>query len=213
VRKNMGAELARESPANVDVIVPVPDSGVPAAIGFAQEAGIPYELGIIRNHYVGRTFIQPTQVIRDQGVRLKHSANRAVAKGRRIVLVDDSIVRGTTSRKIVQMMRDAGASEVHFRIASPPITHPDYYGIDTPERDKLLAATHDLEGMRQFIGADSLAFLSVDGIYRAMGLAGRDPVRPQFTDHCFTGDYPTPLTDLAAQEASPRQLSLLAEAI
>ena len=213
VRKTMGAELAREAPAKADVIVPVPDSGVPAAIGFAQESGIPYELGIIRNHYVGRTFIQPTQSIRDQGVRMKHSANRAVVAGRRIVLVDDSIVRGTTSRKIVQMMRDAGAKEVHFRIASPPIKHPDYYGIDTPERDKLLAATHDLEGMRKFIGADSLAFLSVDGIYRAMGLPGRDPARPQFTDHCFTGDYPTPLTDLAAQEASPRQLSLLAEAI
>jgi amidophosphoribosyltransferase len=145
-------------------------------------------------------------------VRLKHSANRAVVAGKRIVLVDDSIVRGTTSRKIVQMMRDAGAKEVHFRIASPPITHPDYYGIDTPERDKLLAATHDLEGMRQFIGADTLAFLSVDGIYRAMGLPGRDAVRPQFTDHCFTGDYPTNLTDLAASDASPRQLSLLSEA-
>ncbi len=209
----MGAELAREAPTKADVIVPVPDSGVPAAIGFAQESGIPYELGIIRNHYVGRTFIQPTQSIRDQGVRMKHSANRAVVAGKRIVLVDDSIVRGTTSRKIVQMMRDAGAKEVHFRIASPAIKHPDYYGIDTPERDKLLAATHDLEGMRKFIGADSLAFLSVDGIYRAMGLPGRDPARPQFTDHCFTGDYPTPLTDLAAQEASPRQLSLLAEAI
>jgi len=208
----MGAELAREAPAQVDVIVPVPDSGVPAAIGFAQASGVPYELGIIRNHYVGRTFIQPTQSIRDQGVRMKHSANRAVVSGKRIVLIDDSIVRGTTSRKIVQMMRDAGAKEVHFRIASPPITHPDYYGIDTPERDKLLAATHDLEGMRTFIGADSLAFLSVDGIYRAMGENGRDPVRPQFTDHCFTGDYPTPLTDQAAQEASPRQLSLLSEA-
>jgi amidophosphoribosyltransferase len=212
VRKNMGAELAREAPAKVDVIVPVPDSGVPAGLGFSQESGIPYELGIIRNHYVGRTFIQPTQAIRDQGVRLKHSANRAVVAGKRIVLVDDSIVRGTTSRKIVQMMRDAGAKEVHFRIASPPITHPDYYGIDTPERDKLLAATHDLEGMRQFIGADSLAFLSVNGIYRAMGLPGRDAVRPQFTDHCFTGDYPTALTDLGASEASPRQLSLLSEA-
>ena len=213
VRKTMSRELAREAPAQADVVVPVPDSGVPAAIGFAQESGIPYELGIIRNHYVGRTFIQPTQTIRDQGVRLKHSANRAVVAGKRIVLVDDSIVRGTTSRKIVQMMRDAGAKEVHFRIASPPITHPDYYGIDTPERDKLLAATHDLEGMRQFIGADSLAFLSVDGIYRAMGFDKRDAARPQFTDHCFTGDYPTALTDLAAQEASPRQLSLLAEAI
>jgi amidophosphoribosyltransferase len=212
IRKRMGAELAREAPADVDVIVPVPDSGVPAAIGYAQEAGIPYELGIIRNHYVGRTFIEPTQQIRQLGVRLKHSANRAVVAGRRIVLVDDSIVRGTTSSKIVRMMREAGAREVHFRIASPPITHPDYYGIDTPERDKLLAATHDLEGMRQFIGADSLAFLSIDGIYRAMGFVQRDPVRPQFTDHCFTGEYPTGLTDLAAQSASPRQLSLLAEA-
>ncbi len=213
VRKAMGNELARESRAVADVVVPVPDSGVPAAIGYSQESGIPYELGIIRNHYVGRTFIQPTQSIRDQGVRMKHSANRAVVAGKRIVLVDDSIVRGTTSRKIVQMMRDAGANEVHFRIASPPITHPDYYGIDTPERDKLLAATHDLNGMQQFIGADSLAFLSVDGIYRAMGLPGRDSLRPQFTDHCFTGDYPTPLTDQATHDASPRQLSLLAEAI
>ena len=172
VRKACGAELAREAPATADVVVPVPDSGVPAAIGYAQESGIPYELGIIRNHYVGRTFIEPTQHIRQLGVRLKHSANRAVVTGKRIVLIDDSIVRGTTSVKIVQMMRDAGASEVHFRIASPPITHPDYYGIDTPERDKLLAATHDLEGMRKFIGADSLAFLSVDGIYRAMGEKG-----------------------------------------
>ena len=205
-------ELAREAPADADVVVPVPDSGVPAAIGYAQESGIPYELGIIRNHYVGRTFIEPTQQIRQLGVRLKHSANRAVVNGKRIVLVDDSIVRGTTSTKIVQMMRDAGAKEVHFRISSPPITHPDYYGIDTPERDKLLAATHDLEGMRQFIGADSLAFLSVDGIYRAMGYDKRDPARPQFTDHCFTGDYPTPLTDQSATEHTPRQLSLLAEA-
>ncbi|HEU5018888.1 MAG TPA: amidophosphoribosyltransferase [Pseudolabrys sp.] len=213
VRKAMGAQLAREAPASADVIVPVPDSGVPAALGYAQQSALPYEHGIIRNHYVGRTFIQPTQAIRDQGVRMKHSANQAVVAGKRIVLVDDSIVRGTTSRKIVQMMRDAGAREVHFRIASPPITHPDYYGIDTPEREKLLAATHDLESMRAFIGADSLAFLSVDGIYRAMGYPGRDPARPQFTDHCFTGDYPTPLTDLEGHEASPRQLSLLAEAI
>jgi amidophosphoribosyltransferase len=212
VRKTMGRELAREAPAHADVVVPVPDSGVPAAIGYAQESGVPYELGIIRNHYVGRTFIEPTQHIRQLGVRLKHSANRAVVAGKRIVLVDDSIVRGTTSTKIVQMMREAGAKEVHFRISSPPITHPDYYGIDTPERDKLLAATHDLEGMREFIGADSLAFLSVEGIYRAMGCEKRDPVRPQFTDHCFTGDYPTPLTDQTAQRTTPRQLSLLAEA-
>ncbi|MDP2298792.1 MAG: amidophosphoribosyltransferase [Pseudolabrys sp.] len=213
VRKNLGAELAREASVEADVVVPVPDSGVPAALGYAQTSGVPYELGIIRNHYVGRTFIQPTQSIRDQGVRMKHSANRAVVSGKRIVLVDDSIVRGTTSRKIVQMMRDAGAREVHFRISSPPITHPDFYGIDTPDADKLLAATMSLEEMRKFIGADSLAFLSVDGIYRAMGLPGRDAARPQFTDHCFTGDYPTTLTDLGAQDASPRQLSLLAEAI
>ena len=212
VRKTCGAELAGEAPANADIVVPVPDSGVPAAIGYAQASGIPYELGIIRNHYVGRTFIEPTQHIRALGVRLKHSANRAVVAGKRIVLIDNSIVRGTTSVKIVQMMRDAGAREVHMRIASPPITHSDYYGIDTPERDKLLAANHDLEGMRAFIGADSLAFLSVAGIYRAMGCEQRDPVRPQFTDHCFTGDYPTALTDQNGHEAQPRQLSLLAEA-
>jgi len=212
VRKNCGQELAREAPAAADVVVPVPDSGVPAAMGYAQASGLPYELGIIRNHYVGRTFIEPTQQIRQLGVRLKHSANRAVVNGKRIVLIDDSIVRGTTSVKIVRMMRDAGAREVHFRIASPPITHPDYYGIDTPEQDKLLAATHDLDGMRQFIGADSLAFLSVEGIYRAMGEKGRDPARPQFTDHCFTGEYPTPLTDRTAQDAPSSQLSLLAEA-
>ena len=212
IRKTMGAELAREAHVPADVVVPVPDSGVPAAIGYSQASGTPYELGIIRNHYVGRTFIEPTQQIRQLGVRLKHSANRAVVAGKRIVLIDDSIVRGTTSVKIVQMMRDAGATEVHFRIASPPITHPDYYGIDAPERDKLLAANHDLEGMRQFIGADTLAFLSVGGIYRAMGEQGRNPLHPQFTDHCFTGEYPTPLTDQAAHEPAPRQLSLLAEA-
>jgi amidophosphoribosyltransferase len=213
IRKNMGRELAREAaPAAADVVVPVPDSGVPAAIGYAQESGVPYELGIIRNHYVGRTFIQPTQSVRELGVRLKHNANRAVVAGKRIVLIDDSLVRGTTSVKIVQMMREAGATEVHFRIASPPITHPDYYGIDTPEREKLLAATHTVEEMRQIIGADSLAFLSVDGIYRAVGEEGRDAARPQFTDHCFTGEYPTPLTDKSADASSPRQLSLLAEA-
>jgi amidophosphoribosyltransferase len=209
VRKRMGAELAEESPVAADVVIPVPDSGVPAALGFAQAAGLPYELGIIRNHYVGRTFIQPTQSVRELGVRMKHSANRSVVDGKRIVLIDDSIVRGTTSVKIVQMMRDAGAREVHFRISSPPITHPDYYGIDTPERNKLLAATHTLEEMRRYIGCDSLAFLSVNGIYRAMGEKARNPLRPQFTDHCFTGDYPTPITDKVAE--GPKQLSLLAE--
>lgn len=212
VRKAMGKELAQEAPAAADVVVPVPDSGVPAAIGYAQASGIPYELGIIRNHYVGRTFIQPTQSIRELGVRLKHNANRAVVAGKRIVLIDDSLVRGTTSVKIVQMMREAGATEVHFRIASPPITHPDYYGIDTPEREKLLAATHTVEEMRQIIGADSLAFLSVDGIYRAVGEERRDPARPQFTDHCFTGEYPTPLTDKTTADAAPRRPALLAEA-
>jgi amidophosphoribosyltransferase len=210
VRKMMGAELAREAPVEADVVVPVPDSGVPAALGFAQHSGVPFELGIIRNHYVGRTFIQPLQSVRELGVRLKHSANRAVVADKRIVLIDDSIVRGTTSVKIVRMMREAGAREVHFRISSPPIAHPDYYGIDTPERDKLLAATHTLDEMRAYIGCDSLAFLSVDGIYRAMGEKGRDPIRPQYTDHCFTGDYPTQLTDIGGDTKA--QLSLLAEA-
>jgi amidophosphoribosyltransferase len=210
VRKAMGAELARERRIFADVVVPVPDSGVPAAIGYSRESGIPFELGIIRNHYVGRTFIQPSQSVREVGVRMKHSANRSVVAGKRVVLIDDSIVRGTTSVKIVQMMRDAGATEVHFLISSPPITNPDYYGIDTPQRENLLAATHSLDEMRSYIGCDSLAFLSVDGIYRAMGYERRDPLRPQFTDHCFTGDYPTSLTDLA--EENRAQLSLLAEA-
>lgn len=210
VRKAMGAELSRESPIDADVVIPVPDSGVPAALGYAQASGLPYELGIIRNHYVGRTFIQPTQMGREIGVRMKHSANRAVVEGKRIILIDDSIVRGTTSVKIVRMMRDAGAREVHFRISSPPIKFPDFYGIDTPERNNLLAATHSLEEMREFIGSDTLAFLSVDGIYRAMGEVGRSNDRPQFTDHCFTGDYPTGLTDQSGD--SPKQLSLLAEA-
>ena len=211
VRKRFGAQLAAESGIDADVVVPVPDSGVPAAIGYAQSAGLPYELGIIRNHYVGRTFIQPTQSIRELGVRMKHSANRGVIEGKRIVLVDDSIVRGTTSVKIVRMMREAGAKEVHFRISSPPITHPDYYGIDTPDKANLLAARMDLNAMREFMGADSLAFLSVDGVYKACGYEKRDPVRPQFTDHCFTGDYPTFLTDVIGESAK-QQLSLLAEA-
>ncbi|MBV1702169.1 MAG: amidophosphoribosyltransferase [Hyphomicrobiales bacterium] len=211
VRKRMGEQLAKEAPVEADVVIPVPDSGVPSALGYSREANIPFELGIIRNHYVGRTFIQPSQSIRELGVRMKHSANRAVVAGKRIVLIDDSIVRGTTSVKIVQMMREAGASEVHFRISCPPIRFPDYYGIDTPTRDKLLAATHTLEEMRAFIGCDSLAFLSVDGIYRAMGEDGRNDAQPQFTDHCFTGDYPTLLTDVMGESAK-QQFSLLAEA-
>jgi amidophosphoribosyltransferase len=211
VRKQMGRQLAIESPAEADVVIPVPDSGVPAALGYSGQSGIPFELGIIRNHYVGRTFIEPTQQIRALGVKLKHNANRQAIAGKRVLLVDDSIVRGTTSVKIVRMMYEAGAKEVHMRVASPPITHPDFYGIDTPEQQHLLAATHTLEEMRDFIGVTSLAFLSVDGIYRAVGLPGRDPLRPQFTDHCFTGDYPTPLTDRDGPR-HPRQLSLLAEA-
>jgi amidophosphoribosyltransferase len=211
VRKQMGRQLALESPADVDVIVPIPDSGVPAALGYAEQMGVPFELGIIRNHYVGRTFIEPTQTIRSLGVKLKHNANRAVVKGKRVMLIDDSVVRGTTSVKIVQMMYEAGATEVHMRIASPPIKYPDFYGIDTPEEKSLLAATHTMEEMRKFIGVTSLAFLSVDGIYRAMGYDGRNNAQPQFTDHCFTGEYPTRLTDMIGESAK-QQLSLLAEA-
>jgi len=195
VRKAIGAELAREAPVEADYIIPVPDSGVPAAIGYAQESGIPFELGIIRSHYVGRTFIQPADNIRHLGVKLKHNANRALLQGKRIVLVDDSIVRGTTSMKIVQMMRDAGASEVHMRIASPPTRHSCFYGVDTPERAKLLAARMTVDEMSAYINADSLAFVSVDGLYRALGEKGRIAGRPSHCDACFTGEYPTPLTD------------------
>jgi amidophosphoribosyltransferase len=208
VRKAMGAQLAKEAPVGADVIVPIPDGGVPAAIGFAQASGIPFELGIIRNHYVGRTFIEPEQQIRQLRVKLKHSANRSVVNGKRVVLIDDSLVRGTTTMKVVQMMFEAGAKEVHMRIASPPIKHPDFYGIDTPRTTELLAATHTMEEMRQSIGATSLAFISVDGIYRAMGYDGRNDRAPQFTDHCFTGDYPTRLVDQDGLTGNP-QLSLL----
>ena len=211
VRKELGKQLAIESPVDADVVVPIPDSGVPAALGYAQQTGIPFELGIIRNHYVGRTFIEPTQTIRSLGVKLKHNANRAVVAGKRVVLIDDSIVRGTTSVKIVRMMYEAGAREVHMRISSPPIKFPDFYGIDTPEEKSLLAATHTLEEMRQFIGVTSLSFISIEGVYRSTGFAGRDNHRPQFTDHCFTGDYPTHLTDIIGESAK-QQLSLLAEA-
>jgi amidophosphoribosyltransferase len=208
-RKSIGAELARESAVDADVIVPVPDSGVPAAMGYAEESGIPFELGIIRNHYVGRTFIEPTDSIRNLGVKLKHSANRGVLAGRRVILVDDSIVRGTTSRKIVEMVRAAGAREVHMRISSPPTTHSCFYGIDTPERAKLLAARHSVDEMAALIGADSLAFISQDGLYRALGQPGRDPAAPKYCDACFTGDYPVALPDM--ESADTRQLSLLSE--
>ena len=195
VRKEIGAQLAMESPVEADLVIPVPDSGVPAAIGYAQASGIPFELGIIRSHYVGRTFIQPGDKVRHLGVKLKHNANRSLIAGKRVILVDDSIVRGTTSLKIVQMMRDAGAAEVHMRIASPPTRHSCFYGVDTPERAKLLAAKHDVGGMTEFIHADSLAFVSIDGLYKALGQAERADREPGYCDACFTGDYPTPLTD------------------
>ena len=209
-RKRIGMELAKEAPMDADVIVPIPDSGVPAAIGFSQTAGVPFEYGIIRNHYVGRTFIEPSDEIRHLGVKLKHSANRAYIKGKRVVLVDDSIVRGTTSRKIVEMVRQAGASEIHIRISSPPTTNSCFYGVDTPEREALLAARNSVEEMRQLIGADSLRFISIDGLYRAMGQPNRDSAAPHYCDACFTGEYPIPLTDVDGEQDS-RQLSLLAE--
>ena len=208
VRKNIGAELSREAPVEADYVVPVPDSGVPAAIGFSQESGIPFELGIIRSHYVGRTFIQPSQEVRHLGVKLKHNANSALVAGKKIVLIDDSIVRGTTSVKIVQMMRDAGAREVHMRIASPPTTHSCFYGVDTPERAKLLAAQMSVAAMADYINADSLAFISIEGLYRALG-ESRDDGAPQRCDACFTGEYPTRLTDVADRESSAA-LSLVA---
>ena len=209
VRKRIGAELASESPVEADIVVPVPDSGTPAAIGFAQQANIPFELGIIRNHYVGRTFIQPGDSIRHMGVRLKHNANRRMIEGKRVVLVDDSIVRGTTSQKIVQMVRDAGAKEVHMRIASPPTMSSCFYGVDTPEKSKLLASRMSIEEMAQFIRVDSLGFLSIDGLYRAVGEPGRDNDVPQFCDACFTSQYPTRLADLEGSD-NVRTLSLLA---
>lgn len=209
-RKRIGQELADESGVAADVVIPVPDSGVPAALGYAEQAEIPYELGIIRNHYVGRTFIEPTDRIRHLGVKLKHNANRDVIEGKRVILVDDSIVRGTTSVKIVEMMRAAGATEVHMRIASPPTTHSCFYGVDTPTRDQLLAAQHDIGEMARIIGVDSLAFLTMDGLYRAMGLEGRDADAPQYCDACFSGEYPIAPTDQAGDQPSP-QLSFLTQ--
>ena len=210
-RKQIGAELARESAVEADVIVPVPDSGTPAAIGYAQEAGIPFDLGIIRNHYVGRTFIEPSDSVRHMGVRLKHNGNKQVLKGKRVILVDDSIVRGTTSVKIVQMVRDAGAAEVHMRVASPPTMSSCYYGVDTPEKGKLLASRMSIDEMQTYINTDSLSFLSIDGLYRAVGEAKRNGDLPQYCDACFTGEYPTALTDREGG-GNVRQLSLLSEA-
>ena len=209
-RKRIGQELAREAPVDADVVVPVPDSGVPAAIGYAAESRIPFELGIIRNHYVGRTFIEPTDQIRHLGVKLKHNANRDILDGRRVILVDDSIVRGTTSKKIVEMVRAAGAAEVHMRISSPPTSFPCFYGIDTPQQDKLLAHRFTFDEMAEHIGADSLAFISIDGLYRAAGKPARNARSPSFCDACFTGDYPLPLADRESQRTQP-ELAFLHE--
>lgn len=209
VRKSIGSELAKESPVEADMVVPVPDSGVPAAIGYAETSKIPFELGIIRNHYVGRTFIEPSDHIRHLGVRLKHNANRARIQGKRVVLVDDSIVRGTTSKKIIKMVRDAGATEVHMRIASPPTTDSCFYGVDTPEKANLLAANYTIAEMCRFIGADSLSFISINGLYRSLRQTRRDSKTTRYCDACFTGEYPTSLSDRDS-ETDNGQLSLLA---
>jgi len=213
LRKRLGVELATEAPCEADLVSPIPDSGVPAAIGYAQKTGLPYEMALIRSHFIGRTFIEPQQKIREAGVARKHSPNRELIKGKRVVLIDDSIVRGTTSRKIAEMLRKAGAKEVHMRIACPPIIHPDFYGINTPSHDELLAVERTVEQMRELIGVDSLAFLSLDGLYQAFRKGPRNSSAPAFTDHCFTGDYPTRLTDRdeGARNAMITQLSFLAE--
>jgi amidophosphoribosyltransferase len=213
IRKRLGERLAIEAPAAADIVAPIPDSGVPAAIGFAQASGLPYEMALIRSHFVGRTFIEPQQKIREAGVKRKHSPNRGVIKGKRVILIDDSIVRGTTSRKIADMVRSAGATEVHLRVACPPIKHPDYYGINTPSHEELLAHGREVEEMREELGVDSLAFLSVDGLYEAIERRPRDKDAPAYTDHCFTGDYPTNLTDReeAKRSATIIQPSFLAE--
>lgn len=202
-RKRIGARLAKEHPVEADLVVPVPDSGVPAALGFSQASGIPFELGIIRNHYVGRTFIEPQQAIRHFGVKIKLNTNSQILAGKRVVLVDDSLVRGTTSRKIVKMVRAAGASEVHLRISAPPTTHPCYYGIDTPTRNELLASNHSIEEMRVYTTADSIGFLSLKGLYKAVN-NGHNCC---FCDACFSGDYPIPFP---THETEP-QLTLLQE--
>ncbi|WP_292021189.1 amidophosphoribosyltransferase [Maritimibacter sp. UBA3975] len=196
-RRQIGVELAREKPVDADLVCPVPDSGTPAAIGYSQESGIPYAMGIIRNQYMGRTFIEPTEQIRNMGVRLKLNVNRALIEGKRVILVDDSVVRGTTSRKIKDMILDAGAAEVHFRIASPPTAWPCFYGVDTPERDKLLAANMTEDEMCEHLGVDSLRFISLDGLYRAVGeAAGRDDSAPAYCDACFSGEYPVAPRDM-----------------
>jgi amidophosphoribosyltransferase len=210
-RKNLGAELAKENDIDADVIVPVPDSGNAAALGFAQHLGKNFELGLIRNHYVGRTFIEPSQKIRSLGVKLKLNANKSVIKDKKIILIDDSLVRGTTSHKIVKMLYDAGAKEVHVKIACPEIKYPDFYGVDTPTKKELLAANKTNDEICEYIGAKSLKFLSLDGMYRAIGFEKRNENYPQLTDHYFTGDYPVkPIDELGDNKVT--QLSLLSTA-
>ncbi|MFK7865861.1 MAG: amidophosphoribosyltransferase [Alphaproteobacteria bacterium] len=217
VRTRIGAELAKEHAVDADVIVPIPDSGVPSAIGYSEQSGIPFQYGIIRNHYVGRTFIEPTSEIRHLGVKLKHNPNRHVLEGKRVILVDDSIVRGTTSRKIVEMVRNAGATQVHLRIASPPTKHSCFFGVDTPSPNELLASNYDLEAMAALIGVESLGFISLDGLYRASGNPdGRsDQLDARgYCDACFSGEYHIKLKDAddaANSKQQPRQLSLLKE--
>ena len=208
-RKKLGVELAKESHIDSDLIVPVPDSGVPCTIGYSEEIKQNVELGIIRNHYVGRTFIEPTQQIRNLGVKLKHNVNKTLVKNKSLILIDDSLVRGTTSVKIIKMLYDAGAKEVHMRIASPPIKHPDYYGVDTPNKDELLASRFDIEGMRKFINAKTLQFLSIEGLYKSMGYEKRNSSYPQFADHCFTGDYPVKPIDASDKNFTENQLSFM----
>ncbi len=210
-RKNLGSELAKENDIDADIVVPVPDSGNAAALGFAQSLKVKFELGLVRNHYVGRTFIEPSQKIRSLGVKLKLNANQSTIQGKRIILVDDSLVRGTTSHKIVKMLYDAGAKEVHVRIASPEIKFPDFYGVDTPTKKELLAANKSNSEICEYIGAKSLKFLSVNGMYRAIGFDGRNESYPQLTDHYFTGEYPVkPIDELGDNKIT--QLSLLSTA-
>lgn len=210
LRKRMGQQLARESIPNADVVVPVPDSGVPAAIGYAAEAGLPFELGIIRNHYVGRTFIEPADHIRHLGVKLKHNANVGPVAGKNVVLIEDSIVRGTTSIKIVEMIRAAGAKEVHMLVAAPAIISPCYYGVDTPSTKELLAANMTVDEMARYIGLDSLGYMSMDAVYQAVSGMDRDDDAPQYCDACFTQEYAIPITDFENGK-EPKQLSLLSE--
>jgi len=208
-RKRLGAELAKENHIESDLIIPVPDSGVPASIGYAEKIKQNVELGIIRNHYVGRTFIEPTQQIRSFGVKLKHNINKSLVKNKSLILIDDSLVRGTTSVKIIKMLYEAGAKEVHLKIASPPIRYPDYYGVDTPNQNELLASKLDIEGMRKFINATTLQFLSIEGLYKSMGYEKRNSSYPQFTDHCFTGEYPVKPIDANDKDFINDQPSLM----